>query len=55
MPLVQITDRLNSRYVYTVDTDVVPLGKGGMGIVYPGKRLDTISKTSHRHSDKIFI
>lgn len=46
MPLVQITDRLNSRYVYTVDTDVVPLGKGGMGIVYPGKRLDTISKTS---------
>lgn len=45
MPIVQITDRQNTRYVYTVDTDVQPLGKGGMGIVYPGKRLDTSNNT----------
>lgn len=46
MPLVQITDRQNTRYVYTVDTDVAPLGKGGMGIVYPGKCLDTANNTT---------
>lgn len=45
MPIVQITDRRDSRYVYTVDTDAQPLGKGGMGIVYPGKRLDTSNNT----------
>lgn len=40
MPVIKIVDNTDKRYVYLVDTDKPPIGKGGMGTVYRGMRVD---------------
>lgn len=40
MPVVKIIDNVDKRYYYLVDTDQPAIGKGGMGTVHRGVRVD---------------
>lgn len=47
MPVIEFKScrEQNPRYKYRVDTDLAPLGVGGMGVVYQGKQIDLVTNT----------
>ncbi len=48
MPTVTIIDDKDKRYQYVVNSDLPPIGKGGMGTVYRGVRIDTANPSQKR-------
>ena len=55
MSLVTITDDNDKRYQYIVDSAQPPIGKGGMGTVYRGIRIDTANPAARRDVAVKFI
>ncbi len=48
MSIVTIVDDTDKRYHYLVDKNLPPIGKGGMGTVYRGVRVDTSNPDDKR-------
>lgn len=55
MSIVTIIDDKDKRYQYIVDSDVPPIGKGGMGTVYKGVRVDSANPSQKREVAIKFI
>lgn len=55
MSLVTIIDDNDRRYKYLVDNALPPIGKGGMGTVYRGVRIDTANPLEKRDVAVKFI
>lgn len=55
MSIVTIIDDKDKRYQYIVDSEQAPIGKGGMGTVYRGVRIDTVNQSQKREVAIKFI